>query len=279
MAEAGETARYGVVGNPVAHSRSPEIHASFAAQFGAAIRYDKFLVEPEEFDRFVEDFKTSGGAGLNVTVPFKELAHAVVDARDELAAAAAAVNTIKVMADGSLHGFNTDGIGLVADLRANGVALENARVLLVGAGGAACGVVLPLLRAGIAVLTIANRTRARAEALVTAHAGLAGEVDIEALDFAAISQPADIVINATSLGLEGAVAPLPVQVVENAVCYDMSYGPAAHFAAWAARHGAAVCLDGLGMLVEQAAQSFYLWRGQRPQTAPVITTLRQSLQD
>ena len=277
MADAGETSRYGVVGNPVAHSRSPEIHAAFAAQFDAAIRYDKFRVEAEDFNQFVQNFAAGGGAGLNVTVPFKGLAHDLVSKRDELAEAAAAVNTIKVMADGTLQGFNTDGIGLVADLEANGVVLQNARVLLVGAGGAARGVVLPLLRSGIAALTIANRTRARADALVTSHAALAGPADLTAVDFAAISQPADIVVNATSLGLQGEVAPLPAEAVTDSVCYDMSYGPAAHFAAWATQHGAAASLDGLGMLVEQAAQSFYIWRGQRPRTAPVIAALRQSL--
>ena len=279
VTEAGTLARYGVVGNPVEHSRSPEIHQAFAAQFGVRIQYDKFCVEEDAFAAFVRDFAAHDGSGLNVTVPFKGLAYELVAECDELAEAAAAVNTIRVASNGALQGYNTDGLGLVNDLISNGVVLEGATVLLAGAGGAARGVVLPLLRAGVAALTITNRTRSRADALIASHAHLAPATRLTAADFAAVSQPVDIVINATSLGLQGQTVPLAEAVVHGSFCYDMSYGPAAVFARWAASHGAATSVDGLGMLVEQAAQSFYIWRGERPQTAPVIAALRAKLED
>ncbi len=269
--------RFLVVGNPIAHSRSPDIHRAFAAQFDLTIDYDKALVPMGEFAAFVSGFAAAGGRGLNVTVPFKGEAFELVDSASELAAAAAAVNTIKVEEDGRLSGFNTDGIGLVNDLSRLGFALEGARVLLLGAGGAARGVALPLLRAGIAELVVANRTLDRAQALVAAHRDLAPSISMAAVDFASVSQPADIVINATSTGLQERQLPLPPTAVAGARCYDMSYGQAAGFARWAGQHGAAATADGLGMLVEQAAESFHIWLGRRPATAPVLTMLRRLL--
>ncbi len=267
------TDRYAVMGNPVDHSKSPEIHHMFARQTGEAIQYDRILVPLDGFEAAVRDFFADGGRGLNITVPFKEQAWALADRRAPRAERAGAVNTL-YMADGELVGDNTDGTGLVRDLRvSHGVALAGRRVLLLGAGGAVRGLLPVLQGEAPAEVVIANRTVARAEALVELFAD-GGRLSGVAFD--ALRGPFDVVINGTSAGLSGELPPLPADLLaEGAACYDMVYGDGPTvFERWAQAHGAAVALDGLGMLVEQAAESFLLWRGVRPETAPVIAALR-----
>ena len=267
--------RYAVIGNPIAHSKSPYIHASFARQTGQALEYDRILAEPEEFPAVVVEFFAHGGSGLNVTVPFKEAAWRLADEHSPRAELAQAVNTLIRLSDGRLRGDNTDGVGLVQDLTANeGFDFGGRRVLLLGAGGAARGVLRPLLDTGLAQLTIANRTadKARALALVTGESGRVtgcGLPELAGLRF-------DLIVNATSAGLAGDVAPIPGDcLAPGGWTYDMVYGDApTPFCRWGHTHGAARTLDGLGMLVEQAAESFRLWRGVSPETAPVIATLR-----
>lgn len=270
--------RYLVIGNPVSHSLSPQIHRAFAQQLGERISYDKATVELGQFVEFVRDFAETGGCGLNVTVPFKLDAHAYVDVLDEHATAAGAVNTIKFDADGRASGFNTDGIGLLRDLsQRHSISLANKHVLLIGAGGASQGVLLPLLRSGIRRLSVMNRTFDKAQQLL-AHPALQSEgVELQALKLNELDQPADVVINATSFGLSNAPIPLATQMIQEAICYDMSYGQSARFCVWAAANGAAASTDGLGMLVEQAAQSFYIWRDLEPKTEPVYAQLRARL--
>ncbi len=265
--------RYAVIGNPVSHSKSPQIHAAFARQTGQRMEYVRLLGEVARFAQDVRDFIASGGRGLNVTVPFKEAAWRLADACSERAETAGAVNTLVLMDDGSLWGDNTDGIGLVRDLRDNeGATLRDARILLLGAGGAARGVLQPLLDEAPAQLTIANRTGAKAERLA---AGLSGRVEGCGLEGLA-GMTFDLVINATAAGLAGEVPPIPDDILaRDGWCYDLMYGnePTA-FMRWGESRGAAKALDGLGMLVEQAAESFFLWRALRPDTGPVITELR-----
>ena len=272
--------QYVVVGNPVAHSRSPEIHQAFAAQFSARIEYRKVQVEPAGFAAFADSFKAAGGCGMNITVPFKADAFAYAEQADSLASAAGAVNTLVFRAGEPVQGFNTDGLGLIADLtQRHGLQLRGSRILLLGAGGAASGVVQPLLAAEPNELVVANRTLAKAVDLVAHHRTFcaAGAV-LQACDFAELKSDFDLVINATSSGLSGATAPVDAGIVRDTCCYDMSYGAAAVFARWATTQGASKSIDGLGMLVEQAAESFYLWRGVRPATDPVMSLLRDQLQ-
>jgi len=275
--------RYAVVGNPVAHSLSPRIHAEFAAATGQSLRYDKLLAPLDGFVATVEGFFAQGGAGLNVTVPFKGQAAEWVGALDPAAAAAGAVNTI-ARDRGRLRGFNTDGPGLVRDLECNaGFALRGARVLLLGAGGAARGVLRPLLQQAPERLLIANRTAARAEALAASAEGARGGVALSGGGTTDISGRFDLVINATSAGLGGdVIAPCDPGAVAGSFCYDMIYsfgtgvGVAdTAFCRWAAAHGASRVADGLGMLVEQAALAFLLWRGVEPETGPVLDLLRR----
>ncbi|MQM38285.1 Shikimate dehydrogenase (NADP(+)) [wastewater metagenome] len=266
--------RYAVMGNPIAHSRSPEIHRLFAEQTGEAVRYERILVPEDSFAGAVAEFEAAGGAGLNVTVPFKGDAWALADTLSERAERARAVNTL-IISDAGLYGDNTDGIGLVRDLRDNhGVTLAGARVLILGAGGAARGALPSLLEEAPASVHIANRTAERARELATAFADLGA---VTGSGYEALAEMRfDVVINATSAGLAGELPPLPdTLLAPGACCYDMVYAdePTA-FVRWARAHGAAVAADGLGMLVEQAAESFFLWRGHRPRTAPVIEALR-----
>ncbi len=265
---------YAVIGNPIAHSKSPQIHAAFARQTGQRMDYGRILGSLEDFAGDVRAFVADGGRGLNVTVPFKQEAWALLADRSERAAAAGAVNTILVLDDGRLRGDNTDGIGLVRDLRDNhGFDCTGQRVLLLGAGGAARGVLGALLEASPAALTIANRTPAKALALAQGVAATA--VDGCGLDDLA-GRAFDLIINATSSGLDGEVPALPHGLLAaDAWVYDLVYGDApTPFCRWGEAQGAARALDGLGMLVEQAAESFRLWRGVRPDTAPVIAMLR-----
>jgi shikimate dehydrogenase len=270
--------RYAVIGNPIAHSKSPLIHAAFARQTAQDMVYDRVLGSRDDFAGDVRRFVAEGGRGLNVTVPFKEDAFALADERSERAQAAGAVNTLIVLGEGRLRGDNTDGVGLVRDLCCNHrFMLEGARVLLLGAGGASRGVLRPLLAERPALLVIANRTAAKAVELAASVAGLGpveggGLTELRGRRF-------DLVVNATAAGLGGEVPYLPDDcLADGAWVYDMMYGsePTA-FVRWGLAHGAAKALDGLGMLVEQAAESFFLWRGVHPDTGPVIEALRRGL--
>lgn len=264
--------RYAVIGNPVAHSMSPQIHAEFARQTGQDLVYERLLAPTEAFLAAARAFRASGGRGLNVTLPFKEDAFRYADRLSERARAAQAVNTLKFDSD-AIVGDNTDGAGLVNDLRRNlGCAVAGMRVLLLGAGGAARGVIRPLLEQRPSLLVIANRTPARARLLVPVFDG-----GVEACDYAALAgRQFDLVVNATSASLAGELPPLPPGVfARGALAYDMMYGRGeTAFLAFARREGAATCADGLGMLVEQAAESFFIWRGLRPDGAAVLRLLR-----
>lgn len=270
--------RYAVVGNPIAHSQSPRIHGLFAEQTGQHLRYDQLLAPLDGFEASVRDFIAQGGRGLNVTVPFKQQAWALAQRRSAHAEQAGAVNTLVVEAGGALYGDNTDGIGLVRDLQRQGAVLAGRRVLLLGAGGAARGVMPSLLAEGPACLVVANRTAARAAELA---ARFPADIPVTGLGYPGLAgQSFEIVINATSAGLTGELPPLPEGLLaEEASCYDMVYAatPTA-FVRWARQREAALASDGLGMLVEQAAESFRLWRGVSPDTAPVIALLRAEMQ-
>lgn len=270
--------RYAVMGNPIAHSKSPMIHTLFAKETKQKLEYGSILVELGQFPEAVAAFRAEGGKGLNVTVPFKRDAWRLVDERSECAALAGAVNTIRIREDGGLFGDNTDGIGMLRDLTENlGVAIAGKRVLLLGAGGAVRGVLGPLLEEQPAGVVIANRTPERAQELADAFEEH-GRIDGSSFDDLDGSRY-DIVINGTSASLKGEVPPLPEGILaRDAFCYDMMYGagPTA-FMRWADEEGCERIADGLGMLVEQAAESFLLWRGVRPQTAPVIKAVREAL--
>ena len=271
------TDRYAVMGHPVTHSRSPFIHARFAEQTGQDLRYDAIPVEPGDFSTAVNAFFGSGGCGLNVTLPFKQEAWALAAVRTQRAERAGAVNTLW-LEDGRFGGDNTDGVGLVRDLGSNhGWRIAGRRLLLLGAGGAARGVLAPLLAERPERVVIANRTVARAEALAERFGG---DATLRASSFEALAgQRFDLVINATAASLDDEVPPLPAGVLaDGAACYDMMYAAApTAFLRWAASAGAAHCADGVGMLVEQAAESFARWRGLRPETGEVIAALREQL--
>ncbi|WP_456407273.1 shikimate dehydrogenase [Thiolapillus sp.] len=270
------TDKYAVIGNPIAHSKSPLIHQQFAAQTGQDMSYEKILGDLEYFADDVRDFFNSGGKGLNVTVPFKEQAWRLADELSPRANSAEAVNTLMLSDGGDIRGDNTDGVGLVRDLQQNhGYELSGARVLLLGAGGASRGVVRPLLEQRPSELMIANRTAQRAIELAERLQPL-GTVSGCGLDELQ-GQVFDLVINGTAAGLAGEAPAIPASLLgKNTWVYDMMYAskPTA-FVAWANEQGVARALDGLGMLVEQAAESFYLWRGVRPDTQPVIKDLRR----
>lgn len=260
--------RYAVIGHPVAHSRSPWIHARFARATGQALEYGRIEATAERFALAVEEFRRSGGRGLNVTLPHKEAAYRLCRSRSARAEAAGAVNTL--LLGEVLTGDNTDGAGLVRDIEANaGYRLGGRSALLLGAGGAARGVAGPLLEAGVARLTIANRTVEKAHSLAARFPGAT------ACGFAELAgERFELVINATSAGLRDAALPLPAGLfAPGALAYEMVYGRDTPFLA-AARAAGARAHDGLGMLVEQAAESFLLWRGVRPQTRAILEELR-----
>ena len=275
--------RYAVVGHPVEHSKSPWIHARFAALTGEPVRYEALLAPLEGFAATVERFRAEGGRGCNVTVPFKFEAAALASSLSERATLAGACNTLRFDA-GGIHGDNTDGVGLVRDIERGAMCpLAGQRVLLVGAGGAASGVLGPLLASGVAQVLVANRTLAKATLVVQRHAAFAqahgAHLEAVALGALATVDPFDVVVNATASSLAGGAVPVPASVLRTGtLAYDLMYGPAADgFLGWAARQGADP-RDGLGMLVEQAAESFEVWRGIRPPTAPVLRDLRRLLQ-
>lgn len=270
-----QTDRYAVIGNPIAHSKSPDIHARFAQQTGQELTYERLLAPLDGFAATVQAFIQAGGKGMNVTVPFKLEAHALAQRLTERAQAAGAVNTL-LFENGQIVGDNTDGVGLVHDIVHNaGVPVVGKSVLLLGAGGAARGVILPLLAQQPARLVIANRTVARAEELASQFAA---HGQIEVARFETLAEPFDIVINATAASLSADVPPISAAVfTPQTLAYDMMYGAQpTSFMQFAAGHGAQT-RDGLGMLVEQAAESFYQWRKVRPQTAQVFAALRAQL--
>ena len=264
-----------MLGNPIDHSLSPSIHRMFAQQANIQMSYDKELLPLNGFGVRVDELVKEGAKGFNVTVPFKGDAFTKVTEADNNATLSMAVNTIKVDDDFKLHGFNTDGIGLVRDLEDRlGVGLANSNILILGAGGAARGIIGPLFECLPSRMVIANRTVETAQKLVLHFKALDQTLPLDWVSFDSIASGFDLIINTTSIGLEGKFDLLEADIVKNKICYDLSYGANAHFVSWARSFGAASAADGLGMLVEQAAESFFIWHGKRPETQPVIEALR-----
>ncbi len=273
------TDQYAVFGHPISHSKSPRIQQLFAIQTGQNLEYTAQDVSPEQFSERVKAFFGDGGKGLNCTVPLKELAWQFADQLSERAKLAKAVNTLAVQADGSILGENTDGIGLVNDLTGNHqISLNSKRLLILGAGGASRGIIGPLLACHPASLIIVNRTAGKAETIAGEFAGI-GNISSCVYDELP-NQQFDLVINATSASLSAELPPLPDGLLaEHGSCYDLAYAnqPTA-FVKWGHSQQAVHSLDGLGMLVEQAAEAFFIWRGIRPQTADIIALLNNERQ-
>ena len=272
------TDRYAVIGNPVEHSKSPDIHSAFALQTGQDMDYSKIFAPVDGFTRTIEIMRENGFKGANVTVPFKLEAFHLVNQLTERAHDAGAVNTL-VFNSGGIYGDNTDGVGLVRDIQQNlHISFQSKRVLLIGAGGAAEGVLHPILEQHPQMLVIANRTLDKALTMVkkVEEQGDFRFVSVNAYAFHDLpGQAFDIIINATSTGLSDAQLPLPHDIfAEDSLAYDMMYGRETPFMAFARQHGARHVSDGLGMLVEQAAEAFFIWRQIRPETRPVIAALR-----
>ncbi len=266
---------YAVIGNPISHSKSPHIHTHFAEQSGQNMDYVRLLAPLDGFKSSVYDFRAAGGKGMNVTVPFKLEAYALADRLSPRAQRAGAVNTLIFHADGSIEGDNTDGIGLVRDLHYHGVKIQDANILILGAGGAVRGVLVPLLAEHPAHVVIANRSADKAIQLAQDFADLGSA--IQGCGYPALQgQRFDVIINGTSASLSGELPPLPDHLLkQDGVTYDMAYGKEpTPFQRWGKTHGASQTLDGLGMLLEQAAESFYLWRGTRPDTQKLRLLLR-----
>jgi len=273
-ASSSEPDRYGLVGHPVAHSRSPLIHQLFARQTGDNMSYELIDAPPEQFEAAVRGFATAGGRGLNVTVPHKEAAFALCATHGAEAEAAGAVNTISITSAG-FHGDNTDGIGFIRDLTVNHERpIAAKRLLVLGAGGAARGIVGPILDQHPEHLVIANRTIERAEAL-RIDIGAPPALSVCRFDELGRAGDFDIVINATSAGLKGEQPPFPTSLVRHTTfCYDLAYSvKPTPFVLWAEANGAGWAVQGWGMLVEQAAESFAIWRGRRPETRPILDKL------
>lgn len=270
--------RYAVIGNPVAHSRSPEIHHAFAKQEGVAICYEKLLAPLSEFKAIAAKFLQEGGQGINITLPFKGDAFEFADELTERAQAALAVNTLSLLPDGKILGDNTDGEGLVRDIQDNlDISLVAKRILVLGAGGAVRGVLEPLLKQQPLSLTIANRTISKAEALAD-HFAPWGQVDVLTYDELA-HEEFDVVINGTSTSLHNQTPPIPAGIfTEKSLAYDMVYSKGlTPFLQRAQSEKAAMLADGLGMLIEQAAVSYYIWRKFMPQTRAVTNAMRHEL--
>lgn len=265
---------YCVVGNPVAHSKSPQIHRTFAGQFGMEIAYQAFTVPIAEFAQALSCLQQAGFKGMNITVPFKHEACSLSEALTERARRAGSVNTITFSTDDRIYGDTTDGTGLVNDLRNHGIDLKGKRVLILGAGGAVRGVLFDLNRQAPARLCITNRTAARAEKI---RSEFSADIPLEVLSLKYLAgQTFDVIINGTSASLKGEMLCLPEGILApDACCYDMVYGDEdTIFMRWARVQGVRYILDGLGMLVEQAAESFRIWTGLSPQTLPVMQMLR-----
>lgn len=268
---------YAVFGNPINHSKSPNIHRQFAEQTGQDMHYTKQLVNEGEFEQTVHDFFAQGGKGLNITVPFKLNAFDLAQKRTARAERAGAVNALAYLTDGTILGDNTDGIGMIHDMHNLGWELEGKRVLILGAGGAVRGILQPLLEEKPAQVVIANRTKSKAEELAKNFHDLG---DVHAKAFEQLhGEVFDLVINGTSASMQGELPPLPDNLLAaNACCYDMMYGPEPTiFLRWAKERGAVKTADGLGMLIGQAAEAFYLWRQIRPEVVPVITAMRRQI--
>ena len=270
---------FAVIGDPVEHSLSPKIHNLFAKQHGSQIEYEKIRVTKGLFVAFVEDFFSNRGVGLNITLPLKAEAFEIADTLDEDSKSCQAVNTLKPV-NGKLSGFNTDGVGFLTDLEAwHGIAVKDKRILLLGSGGAAKGIVRPLLSRGPKTLVIANRTHASARALAD-QLNSENFIGIEGLgldDTQLMKKSFDIIINATSAGHKNSEMSIDEDFLEDAICYDLSYGPAASFFRWAESSGAKRSIDGLGMLIEQAAKSYEIWTGFSPNTESVRASIRNDL--
>ena len=263
-----------MVGNPIKHSKSPQIHKAFAEQTDQELSYVATLVEPENFQQAVKSFQRDGGKGLNVTVPFKQQAYEFADELSERAELAKAVNTLIFQKNGVIKGDNTDGVGLIRDIINNHDGrIADKRVLVIGAGGAVRGVLGPLLAEKPRQIVIANRTLEKAISLAEDFAPYG---NIEACAFNRLQGPFDWIINGTAASLQGEIPPLPEQIIDgNTRCYDMMYSKdVTPFNRWALERGAKAAYDGLGMLVEQAAESFRLWRGVMPATQMVIKELK-----
>ncbi|VAW92133.1 Shikimate 5-dehydrogenase I alpha [hydrothermal vent metagenome] len=268
---------YGVMGNPISHSKSPIIHTAFAAQTQQRLEYSAIHVDNGGLQQAVGNFQAAGGKGLNITVPFKQETFEIIDQCSERAKRAGAVNTLTFEND-NIIGDNTDGIGLVHDLKNNlTIKIQNKNILLMGAGGATRGVIVPLLNENPRSLFIVNRTVDKAKNLAELFSDYG---NISAGSYNALTgKQFDIIINATAASLQGELAPLPDNILtKNAICYDMMYSnQTTPFMDWATQHNAALVSDGLGMLVEQAAESFFIWRAVRPESQALIKRLRQSL--
>jgi len=267
--------RYGVIGYPVSHSRSPVIHRLFALQTAQDIQYELLQVAPEKLEQAIRQFQRTHGKGLNVTAPHKRAVCRLCDQLSERARSAGAVNTM-VFRDSEVFGDNTDGIGLLRDLAVNlGVSIEGARVLVLGAGGATRGILGPLLEMQPRALIVANRTIDKAMKLVERFAAQ-NNVSVCGFDGVPVGETYDLMINATSAGLTGDTPPYPIEAISNnTFCYDLSYGlKPTPFSVWARDHGAMQSVMGWGMLVEQAAESFHIWRGVRPDTAAVLKQIK-----
>lgn len=272
----GSVDSYAVMGNPIAHSKSPVIHTLFADQTNQNLRYTAILVGVNGFKKAIDKFFGNGDLGLSITLPFKEEAWQLAQKRTSRAEKAGAVNTLWRDEHNQLHGDNTDGPGLIADLKENnGVTIKAARVLILGAGGAVRGVLKPILSEQPAEVVIANRTRSKADMLVKFFPG----EDISVKGFEDVEGRFDLIINGTAASLQGKMLPIPVHVVDQKTCcYDMMYGAdETIFNRWCREQGAVKTIDGLGMLVEQAAEQFAIWRGVRPETKRVLDMLRDEI--
>lgn len=266
--------KYAVFGNPIAQSKSPIIHAMFAEQTNQPLSYESILAPKKEFASSVKAFFDSGAKGCNITAPFKQEAYEFASSLTDRAKLAGAVNTL-FKEDNQITGDTTDGVGLVNDLIDNNFTLHNSRILILGAGGATRGCLLSLLEQQPKSITVANRTITKAQLLAEVFSPY-GEVKSSGFELG--SNEFDLVINATSTGLSGEIPLISESVVENKDCYDMSYSKGeTPFLKWCSEHGAKKTVDGLGMLVKQAAESFYIWRGINPNTQPVLTYLRETM--
>jgi len=267
--------KYLVLGNPIAHSKSPFIHQGFAEQTNQVMSYDKKLIELDAFEAFISEFKNQGGKGCNITVPFKERAYALSQELSPRAKAAGAVNTLIFTESGMIIGDNTDGQGLVEDLLSNNVELTKQRILIIGAGGAARGSILPLLAQNPTSITITNRTVEKAECLVSEFE----HDDLDSVELKNLTTDFDVIINSTSASLSNQLPEISASVIANAACcYDMAYGnKPTCFIEWAKELGVTKTIDGLGMLVGQAAESFRVWRGIKPQTQAILSEMRTQL--
>lgn len=270
--------RYAVFGNPIAHSKSPWIHTRFAEQLGENVDYKAVLVDVHQFNKAADKFFFEGGSGINITVPFKVDAFNYASELTARAQTAGAVNTLKKTSGGDCVGDNTDGVGLVRDLVVNlGWQLAGKNILLIGAGGAARGVLQPLMEEGPAMLCIANRSEEKARRLAENH-GQPEDGKLVASGLKNLANKFDVVINATSTSLSGEIPAIDTELARDARCYDMMYASEpTPFQAWAKKNGAASTADGLGMLVEQAAEAYCIWRGRQPDTTDVIAHLRATL--